>query len=84
MKPSMLIISSMNVIRLKIVLSLIYRELRNNNTAKHVFNSTLAIGGAPSPFDSFVVAESSVPRTNLCTEKPANLQNIMQHYEEVL
>jgi hypothetical protein len=29
-------------------------------------NSTLAIGGVPSPLDSFEVAESSVLRTNFC------------------
>ena len=37
-------------------------------------NSTLAIGGVSSPFDSFVVAESSVLRTNFCAEKPAHRQ----------
>jgi hypothetical protein len=43
------------------------------------YNSTLAIGGVSSPLDSFVVAESSVLRTNFCAEKPpiANLQNVM-------
>lgn len=38
-------------------------------------NSTLAIGGASSPLDNFVVAESSVLRTNFCTEKPAHRQS---------
>lgn len=38
-------------------------------------NSTLAIGGVSSPLDSFVVAESSVPRTNFCAEKPAHRQS---------
>jgi hypothetical protein len=42
------------------------------NTA---YNSTLAIGGVSSPLDSFVVAESSVLRTNFCTEKPAHRQS---------
>ena len=37
-------------------------------------NSTLAIGGVPSSFDSFVVIESSVLRTNFCAEKPAHRQ----------
>jgi len=32
-------------------------------------NSTLARGGVSSPLDSFVVAESSVLRTNICAEK---------------
>jgi hypothetical protein len=36
------------------------------------YNSTLAIGGVSSPLDSFVVAESSVHRTNICAEKPAH------------
>jgi hypothetical protein len=38
-------------------------------------NSTLAIGGVSSPFDSFVVAESSVLRINFCAEKPAHRQS---------
>ena len=38
-------------------------------------NSTLAIGGVPSPLDSFVVAESSVLRINFCAEKPAHRQS---------
>ena len=41
-------------------------------------NSTLAIGGVPSPLDSFVVAESSFLRTNPDSyrdaEKPAHRQ----------
>jgi hypothetical protein len=41
-------------------------------------NSTLAIGGVSSPVDSFLVAESSVLRTNFCAEKPTivNLQTV--------
>jgi hypothetical protein len=42
---------------------------------KTVHNSTLAIGGVPSPLDSIVVAESSVLRTNFCSEKPAHRQS---------
>ena len=38
-------------------------------------NSTLAIGGVSSPLDCFVVAESSVLRTNFCAEKPAHRQS---------
>ena len=38
-------------------------------------NSTLAIGGVSSPLDSFVVAESSVLRTNFCVKKPAHRQS---------
>lgn len=36
------------------------------------YNSTLAIGGVSSPLDSFVVAESSVLRTNFCAKNPAH------------
>jgi len=39
------------------------------------YNSTLAIGGVPSPLDSFVLAESSVLRINFCAEKPAHRQS---------
>ena len=46
-----------------------------NSTELPAGNSTLAIGGVSSPFDSFVVAESSVLRTNLCAEKPAHRQS---------
>lgn len=38
-------------------------------------NSTLAISGVSSPLDSFVVAESSVLRINICGEKPAHRQS---------
>lgn len=34
-------------------------------------NSKLAIGGVSTPLDSFVVAESSILRTNFCAESPA-------------
>jgi len=42
-------------------------------------NSTLAIGGVPSPLDSFVVAESSVLRTNFCAKKPAHRQSAKRY-----
>jgi hypothetical protein len=42
-------------------------------------NSTLAIGGVPSPLDSFEVAESSVLRTNICAEKPAHRQSAKRY-----
>ena len=42
-------------------------------------NSTLAIGGVPSPLDSFVVSESSVLRTNFCAEKPAHRQSAKRY-----
>ncbi|MDP2174720.1 MAG: hypothetical protein Q8K70_02290 [Bacteroidota bacterium] len=38
-------------------------------------NSTFAIGGVPSPLGSFVVAESSVLRTNFCAENPDHRQS---------
>jgi hypothetical protein len=42
-------------------------------------NSTSAIGGVSSPLDSFVVAESSVLRTNFCAEKPAHRQSAKRY-----
>ena len=52
-------------------------HLINNqlDTKARTANSTLAIGGVSSPFDSFVVAESSVLRTNFCAKKPAHRQS---------
>ena len=49
-------------------------------------NSTLAIGGVSSPLDSFVVAESSVLRTNFCAKSPpiANLQNVSHNYKTTM
>ncbi len=44
-------------------------------------NSTLAIGGVSSPLDSFVVAESSVLRTNFCAEKPAHRQSAKRYMQ---
>ncbi len=44
-------------------------------------NSTLAIGGVPSPLDSFVVAESSALRTNFCAEKPAHRQSAKRYLQ---
>lgn len=52
------------------------RQAENRNTAG---NSTLAIGGVSSPLDSFVVAESSVLRTNICAEKPAHRQSAKRY-----
>jgi hypothetical protein len=42
-------------------------------------NSTLAIGGVSSPLDSFVVAESSVLRTNFSAGKPAHRQSAKRY-----
>ena len=48
-------------------------------TTWRTHNSTLAIGGVSSPLDSFVVAESSVLRTNFCAEKPAHRQSAKRY-----
>ncbi len=53
----------------------IYHQM--NRTA--ATNSTLAIGGVSSPLDSFVVAVSSVLRTNFCAEKPAHRQSAKRY-----
>ena len=50
---------------------------------KSAANSTLAIGGVSSPIDSFVVAESSVLRTNFCAEKPAHRQSAKSYMQIV-
>jgi len=47
-----------------------------DDTSKPGDNSTMAIGGFSSPLDSFVIAESSVLRTNFCTKKPAHRQSV--------
>jgi hypothetical protein len=49
------------------------------------YNSTYPIGGVASPLDSFVVAKSSVLRTNFCGKSPPidNLQNISYTIEHV-
>jgi len=39
---------------------------------KATHNSTFAIGGVSCSADSFVVAESSVLRINICGENPAH------------
>jgi hypothetical protein len=46
---------------------------------KRPHNSTLAIGGVSSPIDIFVVAESSVLRTNFCAEKPTHRQSAKRY-----
>jgi hypothetical protein len=48
---------------------------RSKDVDAAAYNSTLAIGGVSSPLDSFVVAESSVLRTNFCGVKPAHRQS---------
>ena len=51
----------------------------SDNRRSPAYNSTLAIGGVSSPLDSFVVAESSVLRTNFCAEKPAHRQSAKRY-----
>jgi len=46
---------------------------------KAAYNSTLAIGGVSSPLDSFVVAKSSMLRTNFCAKKPAHRQSAKRY-----
>ena len=43
--------------------------------------STLAIGGVSSPFDSFVLAESSQLRTNFCAKKPAHRKSAKRYVQ---
>ena len=42
-------------------------------------NSTFAIGGVSCSADSFVVAESSVLRINICAEKPAHRKSAKRY-----
>ncbi len=44
-------------------------------------NSTLATCGVSYPLDSFVVAESSVLRSNICAEKPAHRQSAKRYWQ---
>lgn len=53
----------------------------SDNRRSPAYNSTLAIGGVSSPLDSFVVAESSVLRTNFCAEKPAHRQSAKRYLQ---
>lgn len=58
--------------------------LRNRTTTA---NSTFAIGGVSCTADSFVVAESSVLRINICGKNPAHrksanrYQQAIQHHQ---
>jgi hypothetical protein len=52
---------------------------RSKDVDAAAYNSTLAIGGVPSPLDSFELAESSVLRTNICAEKPAHRQSAKRY-----
>jgi hypothetical protein len=42
-------------------------------------NSTFAIGGVSCSADSFVVAESSVLRINICGKKPAHRKSAKRY-----
>ena len=42
-------------------------------------NSTFAIGGVSCSADSFVVAESSVLRMNICAENPAHRKSAKRY-----
>jgi hypothetical protein len=42
-------------------------------------NSTFAIGGVSFSADSFVLAESSVLRINICAEKPAHRKSAKRY-----
>lgn len=53
----------------------IFRQTSHLVDSRAAGNSTLAIGGVPSPHDSFVIAESSVLRTNFFAENPAHRQS---------
>jgi hypothetical protein len=54
-------------------------DLPYNEKESRPHNSTLAIGGVPSPLDSFVLAESSVLRIKFCAEKPAHRQSAKRY-----
>jgi len=56
---------------------------RSKDVEAAAYNSTLAIGGVPSPLDSFEVAESLVLRTNFSAESPANRQSA-KRYKQLL
>ena len=43
-----------------------------NSGKRAAYNSTFAIGGVSCSADTFVVAESSVLRINICADKPAH------------
>jgi hypothetical protein len=46
---------------------------------KTTANSTFAIGGVSSPFDSFVVKRGAVLRMNFCVEKPAHRKSAKRY-----
>jgi hypothetical protein len=48
---------------------------------KTAYNSTFAIGGVSCSADSFVVAESSVLRINICGKKPAHRKSAKRWWQ---
>ena len=48
-------------------------------TSKSAANSTFAIGGVSFSPDSFVVAESSVLRINICGKNPAHRKSAKRY-----
>ena len=51
----------------------------DDNARTAAANSTFAIGGVSCSADSFVVAESSVLRINICAEKPAHRKSAKRY-----
>jgi len=55
------------------------RQIKQMDEITTGYNSTLAIGGVSPPIDSFLVAESSVLRTNFSAEKTALRQSAKRY-----
>ena len=51
----------------------------NNDIKARTANSTFAIGGVSCSADSFVVAESSVLRINICGKNPAHRKSAKRY-----
>ena len=64
-------------------LKMLNRQSLKSTQKVSTANSTLAIGGVSSPLDSFVLAESSVLRTNFCAEKPAHRQSANRYKQPI-
>ena len=77
-------LDAVEVVVAVVVAAVVAEEIkRTTMERKTTHNSTLAIGGVSSPFDSFVVAESLVLRTNHDSyrdaEKPAHRQSAKRY-----
>jgi len=57
-----------------------YRQMTTDKEARTA-NSTFAIGGVSCSADSFVVAESSVLRINICAKKPAHRKSAKRYQQ---